>query len=143
MKTWNFGIVGAGLIADFHARALGDMPNAKLIGVCGKGPERARSLAAKYRVETFRDYEQMVASSSVAVGTGLSVGYVIWLTRGGLLLASLVTSMPSWRVIDPLPVLSSLLDTKEDLDGDDESLDEMLRKRANADTSYSDDALES
>ncbi|MHC4750269.1 MAG: hypothetical protein ACYTFW_10375 [Planctomycetota bacterium] len=23
MKTWNFGIVGAGLIADFHAKAIG------------------------------------------------------------------------------------------------------------------------
>jgi len=40
MKTWNFGIVGAGLIADFHARAIGDLPNAKLIGCCDKIADR-------------------------------------------------------------------------------------------------------
>ncbi|MHC4133060.1 MAG: hypothetical protein ACYSR3_13895 [Planctomycetota bacterium] len=26
MKTWNFCIIGAGLIADFHARAIKDIP---------------------------------------------------------------------------------------------------------------------
>ena len=62
MKTWNFGIVGAGLIADFHARSLGDMPNAKLIGCCDKIPERAKELAEKHGVRVFDDYEQMVES---------------------------------------------------------------------------------
>ena len=56
MKTWNFGIVGAGLIADFHARAIGDMPNAKLIGCCDKIADRAKKLADKYDVRAFEDY---------------------------------------------------------------------------------------
>ena len=37
MRTWNFGIVGAGLVADFHARAVNDIPQAKLIGFCDSG----------------------------------------------------------------------------------------------------------
>jgi UDP-N-acetyl-2-amino-2-deoxyglucuronate dehydrogenase len=53
MKTWNFGIVGAGLIADFHARAIGDIPNAKVIGCCDKIPERAKALADKFNVQAF------------------------------------------------------------------------------------------
>ena len=45
MKTWNFGIVGAGLIADFHARALGDIANAKFTACCDNIPERAQAVA--------------------------------------------------------------------------------------------------
>jgi hypothetical protein len=44
--------------------------------------------------------------SSVAVTGSLSVGYVLWLLRGGLLLSSLLSSLPAWTVIDPMPVLS-------------------------------------
>ena len=69
MKTWNFGIVGAGLIADFHARALADMPNAKLIGCCDKIPERAKELAEKHGVTVFDDYEKMVNSDQVDIIT--------------------------------------------------------------------------
>ncbi len=69
MKTWNFGIVGAGLIADFHARALGDMTNAKLIGCCDKIPGRAKALADKHGVRTFDDYNQMVRSEDIDIIT--------------------------------------------------------------------------
>ncbi len=69
MKTWNFGIVGAGLIADFHARALGDIPSAKLIGCCDKIPQRAKNLADKFDVRTFDDYEDMLKSDQIDIVT--------------------------------------------------------------------------
>jgi len=69
MKTWNFGIVGAGLIADFHAKAIGDIPNAKLIGCCDKIPERAKNLADKFDVRTFDDYEDMLKSDQIDIVT--------------------------------------------------------------------------
>ena len=69
MKTWNFGIVGAGLIADFHARAINDIPNAKLIGCCDKVADKAKQLADKYGVRAFEDYEQMLASDDIDVVT--------------------------------------------------------------------------
>ena len=69
MKIWNFGIVGAGLIADFHARAIGDIPNAKLIGCCDKIPERAKNLAEKYNVLAFDDYEKMLKSDQIDIVT--------------------------------------------------------------------------
>jgi hypothetical protein len=49
---------------------------------------------------------------AVAVGmaTGMSMsfaaGYVIWLLRGGSLLASLLAATPLWKSFDPLPVLA-------------------------------------
>ena len=69
MKTWNLGIVGAGLIADFHARAINDVPNAKLIGCCDKLPERAKKLADKFGVRAFKDYQQMLVSDDIDVVT--------------------------------------------------------------------------
>jgi len=44
-----------------------------------------------------------------------------------MLLASLLSSMPAWRAIDPLPVLASFRDDDED-SADDESLDALVRK---------------
>ncbi|MDT8300679.1 MAG: Gfo/Idh/MocA family oxidoreductase [Sedimentisphaerales bacterium] len=69
MKTWNFGIVGAGLIADFHARAIGDIPNANLIGCCDKIPERAKSLADKFNVQAFDGYDDMLKSEKIDIVT--------------------------------------------------------------------------
>jgi predicted dehydrogenase len=69
MKIWSFGIVGAGLIADFHARAIKDIPNARLIGCCDKLPDRAKKLADKFGVRTFADYEQMLADDDIDVIT--------------------------------------------------------------------------
>jgi hypothetical protein len=60
-------------------------------------------------------------SGSIAVGSfGLTVGYVLWLLRGGALLASLLSSLPAWRLIDPLPVLSRV-DEEEDSDEDQDA----------------------
>ncbi len=69
MKTWNFGIVGAGLIADFHAKAISDIPNAKLIGCCDKIPQRAKNLADKFNVRAFDDYEDMLKSDQIDIVT--------------------------------------------------------------------------
>ena len=69
MKIWNFGIVGAGLIADFHARAVNDNPPAKLIGFCDGGSGRAKKLAAKYSSRALENYEQMLNSGEVDVVT--------------------------------------------------------------------------
>jgi len=70
--------------------------------------------------------ETKLVGTTVAVTTGLSVGYVIWLTRGGLLLASLLSSMPAWRLIDPVPILTRLR-TQDEEEEDEESLDSLVR----------------
>ncbi len=67
MKTWNIGIVGAGLIADFHARAVNDIDNAKLIGFCDRGSGRASQLAGKYSCQAFVNYEEMVDADDIDI----------------------------------------------------------------------------
>ncbi len=81
--------------------------------------------------------EARLLGSSVAVTTGLSVGYVLWLTRGGLLIASLLTSLPAWRLIDPVPILAHL--GPDDGEDESESLDSLVQAGADADESDDDD----
>ncbi len=45
-----------------------------------------------------------------------------------LLIASLASSMPAWRLIDPIPVLASLAAPVATDRDEDESLDSMLRR---------------
>ncbi len=59
-------------------------------------------------------------AESAGLAVSLSVGYVSWLLRGGVLLSSVMSSLPVWRFIDPLPVFSGGHAGEEE--GDDESL---------------------
>ncbi len=61
---------------------------------------------------------QLVASS-IALTTGMSVGYVIWLVRGGALIGSMLSAMPMWQMIDPLPVLTRTAGKRQALDSAD------------------------
>ena len=67
-----------------------------------------------------------VLATSATISSGFSVGYILWLLRGGTLLASVMASMPAWRAIDPLPVLQSLTDDDDD---DTETLQSMVEEQ--------------
>ncbi len=67
MKTWNFGIIGAGLIADFHARAIGDIENAKLIGFTDVIADKARQLADKHTCRAFADNEELLHNPDIDI----------------------------------------------------------------------------
>ena len=71
-----------------------------------------------------------VVGSTAVVSASLSVGYVIWLIRGGILMSSVLSSLPAWQIVDPLPVLGHLDSGGGD---DDESLESILEK-SNANT---------
>ncbi len=51
--------------------------------------------------------EQTYLASSIAVPSGLSIGYVVWLLRSGVLLTALLSSVPAWQFVNPLLVLDS------------------------------------
>jgi hypothetical protein len=63
--------------------------------------------------------EHKIVGSTVAVTGAMSVGYVIWLLRGGLLLSSLLSSLPAWHSMDPMPVLARAGNSEEDGEEDD------------------------
>ena len=64
----------------------------------------------KGQMEQAAEMQQKQKAIAVGMATGVSVsfaaGYVIWLLRGGSLLASLLAATPLWKSFDPLPVLA-------------------------------------
>jgi hypothetical protein len=71
--------------------------------------------------------EYNAVALTTAASLGLSVGYVLWLLRGGILVGSMLSSMPAWRFVDPLPILGRL-DEDDDADEADESLASMVER---------------
>lgn len=49
--THGFGIIGAGVIAPFHAMAIADLPNGRLVAVADDIPARARDVASQFEVK--------------------------------------------------------------------------------------------
>lgn len=69
MKIWNFGIIGAGLIADFHARAIQSLPNARLAGICGTNQLKVKSLSERYGCAAYRDCDALTGSPDIDIVT--------------------------------------------------------------------------
>ncbi len=65
-----------------------------------------------------------VLGSAIATSVGLSAGYVVWMLKGGSLMASVLSSLPAWQLTDPLAIL---VGTKGDEDDDDESLETIIK----------------
>jgi hypothetical protein len=56
---------------------------------------------------------KMYFDFDIAVGAVTSMGalgYVLWTLRGGALIAAALTQLPTWAMIDPLPVLECYKD---------------------------------
>ena len=64
-----FGIVGCGMIANFHARAIGDVPGAKLVACYDTMPAAAERLAASTGCKPYTDLDAMLADPAVHVVT--------------------------------------------------------------------------
>ena len=60
--------------------------------------------------------ENIVVGTTTVVTGGLTVGYVIWLIRGGSLLATMVSVIPTWASFDPLPVMDRFEEEKSEED---------------------------
>lgn len=64
-----FGIIGAGMIANFHAKAIAEIRGAKLIGVYNSTPQKAEDFAAKYGCTAFPTLDAMLADPRIHVVT--------------------------------------------------------------------------
>jgi hypothetical protein len=70
--------------------------------------------------------EKIVVGSAAVVSTSLSVGYVIWILRGGTILTTFVSALPAWQSFDPLLILQSV--NRKD-EADDDSLLSIATRR--------------
>jgi UDP-N-acetyl-2-amino-2-deoxyglucuronate dehydrogenase len=88
MKVWNFGIIGAGLIADFHARVIEDIDNAKLAGFFDIVGERSKKPAEEFSVTAFESLDEMLADDridvvSIATASGAHMNPVLAAAKSG------------------------------------------------------------
>ncbi|MFW5890142.1 MAG: Gfo/Idh/MocA family protein [Marinilabiliaceae bacterium] len=61
------GIIGAGLIAETHAKALKALDEAELVGFCDNGSGRASELAGKFNCKAWHDYKKLITSGDIDV----------------------------------------------------------------------------
>lgn len=57
------------MVADFHARSIQHLSNARLIGICGAGSGRAALMAKQYNCREFSDYHAMLQSREIDIVT--------------------------------------------------------------------------
>jgi hypothetical protein len=53
------------------------------------------------------DARRLLAETGMVLSAGLSIGYVVWLVRGGVLISSMMSALPAWQMIDPMPILAA------------------------------------
>jgi predicted dehydrogenase len=68
-QSRNFGIIGAGLIAEFHAKAIQMIPDAKIIGFCDNGSGKSKLLANKYDCMAFDGFYKLIDHPDVNILT--------------------------------------------------------------------------
>lgn len=64
-----FGIVGCGMIAKFHARAIADIKGAKLVGCFNRTIDKANALAAEFGGQPTDDLAEMLARPDIQIIT--------------------------------------------------------------------------
>ena len=60
MKTYGFGIIGCGMISDFHSAAISELEHGQLVAVSSRNAENAKRLTDQYNVDSYTDYTEML-----------------------------------------------------------------------------------
>lgn len=66
MKELRFGIIGTGMIANYHARAIGKCENARLVAaVGGKNIQRSEDFCKKYNIKIHDSIESLISDEEI------------------------------------------------------------------------------
>lgn len=66
-KQFGFGIVGAGLIAPFHLKAIRDAKGGYSVGIYDIDKSKSQKMAEEYKIKTFDSLEQMLEDKNVNI----------------------------------------------------------------------------
>lgn len=64
-----FAIIGTGMIARFHAKAIEAIPGARLVGCFNHNPERAVAFTQEHACQAYSNLEEMLANPQIQVVT--------------------------------------------------------------------------
>lgn len=87
-RKLRFGIIGAGMIANFHADAIKAVPQAELVAVCGTNPQRTQAFADKHGIAPYTDLGAFLAQApidavTIATPTGLHEAVAVPAAQAG------------------------------------------------------------
>lgn len=68
-KQYGIGVVGAGMIGNWHAEAIKGIKNARLLGICDKVLEAADKLAGKHGCAAYSDLDKFLSNDELDVIT--------------------------------------------------------------------------
>ncbi len=77
------------------------------------------------------DLEQIQVAVSTGVTASLTVGYVVWATRAGLVLSTLLTHLPAWQLVNPICILDA---QRKQTDTNRETLQGIIKKSQRKET---------
>ena len=66
-KTYGFAIVGCGLIADFHAKAIDALPNARLVMTASRSEKNAARVAEPYQADWTTNWRDVLKRDDVDI----------------------------------------------------------------------------
>jgi predicted dehydrogenase len=68
-KMLTFGIIGGGMIANFHAQAIQAMKGGQLGAIYARKPEKAKALGLQYKCKAYTDLNDLLADKSIDIVT--------------------------------------------------------------------------
>lgn len=67
MREYRFGIIGLGMIAEFHIQAIRALPNAELTSVCSRSEAKVTAAAEKYSCQGTTHYEELLKDPDIDI----------------------------------------------------------------------------
>ncbi|MEO8410345.1 MAG: putative Ig domain-containing protein, partial [Propionivibrio sp.] len=95
------------VLAEVPLQQLGSLTSSSLSQILSGDELQRRFEEMRRQLDAAADARRAIVASGVALSGGLSVGYVVWLVRGGVLASAMLSALPAWQMIDPLPVLAA------------------------------------
>lgn len=65
----SFGIIGTGMIAEFHAKAIEAMANGELIGIYCRNPEKAAAITSAYPCQVYTNLDEFLGNEALDIVT--------------------------------------------------------------------------
>ena len=76
----------------------------------------------KRNAEAIATAPALMIGGSAVLATSISAGYLVWMIRGGQVLAAMMANLPAWQLMDPLPILGGWVEKDDETDKSLESL---------------------
>ena len=67
LKQTGFGIIGAGVISHVHAKAISEIPNARLVGIHGSNAEKVAAFSERHGCKAFATLDAMLSDPDIDI----------------------------------------------------------------------------